>query len=177
MLNKRYIWSTNVLSYIHHSFINSSTLKSILFPPLYLTGSTVTNLQQARVNIISNYLCNAPAGYNGAVLSGMLCAGVPEGGVDACQVSSRQPYPCHVQVYKHLLACLTMIDIIVVVVLVAPLCATLCDPMDCSLPGSFCPWDSPGKNAGVDCHGLLQGIFAAQGLNSRLLHLLHRQAS
>ena len=22
-----------------------------------------------------------------------------------------------------------------------------------------CPWDSPGKNTGVDCHSLLQGIF------------------
>ena len=32
-------------------------------------------------------------------------------------------------------------------------CPTLCYPMDCSLPGSsFCPWDSPGKNTGVDCH-------------------------
>ena len=23
----------------------------------------------------------------------------------------------------------------------------------------LCPWDSPGKNIGVDCHFLLQGIF------------------
>ena len=22
-----------------------------------------------------------------------------------------------------------------------------------------CPWDSPGKNTGVGCHALLQGIF------------------
>ena len=35
-------------------------------------------------------------------------------------------------------------------------CAALCDPVDCSLPGS-CPWGSPGKNAGVSCHALLQG--------------------
>ena len=27
----------------------------------------------------------------------------------------------------------------------------LCDPMDCSLPGSFIYGDSPGKNTGVDC--------------------------
>ena len=31
-------------------------------------------------------------------------------------------------------------------------------------------WDSPGKNAGVDCHFLLQGIFLNQGLNPFLLH-------
>ena len=29
----------------------------------------------------------------------------------------------------------------------------------------LCPWDSPGKNIGVDCHFLLQGIFLTQGLN------------
>ena len=28
-----------------------------------------------------------------------------------------------------------------------------------------CPWDSPGKNAGVGCPALLQGIFPTQGLN------------
>ena len=27
------------------------------------------------------------------------------------------------------------------------------------------PWDSPGKNPGVGCHFLLQGIFPTQGLN------------
>ena len=26
----------------------------------------------------------------------------------------------------------------------------------------FCPWDSPGKNTGVGCHALLQGMFLAQ---------------
>ena len=28
-----------------------------------------------------------------------------------------------------------------------------------SLPRLLCPWDSPGKNTGVGCHFLLQGIF------------------
>ena len=37
----------------------------------------------------------------------------------------------------------------------------------------LCPRDSPGKNIGVDCHALLQGIFLTQGLNSDFLHLLH----
>ena len=40
----------------------------------------------------------------------------------------------------------------------------------------LCPWDSPGKNTGVGCHFLLQGIFLTQGLNLWLLHLLHWQA-
>ena len=40
----------------------------------------------------------------------------------------------------------------------------------------LCPWDSPGKNTGVGCHALLQGIFPTQGLNPRLLSLLHWQA-
>ena len=34
-----------------------------------------------------------------------------------------------------------------------------CDPMDCSPPGFFCPWDSPGKSTGMGCYSLLQGIF------------------
>ena len=36
--------------------------------------------------------------------------------------------------------------------------------------GLLCPWDSPGKNAGVGCHVLLQGIFLTQGSNLDLLH-------
>ena len=54
-------------------------------------------------------------------------------------------------------------------VLVARLCPTLCDPMNCSLPGSSV-WNSLGKNTGVGCHFLLQGIFPTQGLNLALLH-------
>ena len=41
----------------------------------------------------------------------------------------------------------------------------------------LCPWDSPGKNTGVGCHFLLQGIFPTQGLNPRLLCLLLWQES
>ena len=52
---------------------------------------------------------------------------------------------------------------------------TPCNPMDCSPPGSV-PWDSPGKNTGVVCHALLQGIFETQELNPRLLSPLHWQA-
>ena len=54
----------------------------------------------------------------------------------------------------------------------AQLCPTLYNPMDCSPPGSFCPWDFPGKNTGVGCHSHLQGIFLTQGVNTRLLSLL-----
>jgi len=32
------------------------------------------------------------------------------------------------------------------------------------------PWNSPGKNTGVACHALLQGIFPIQGLNPGLPH-------
>ena len=31
-------------------------------------------------------------------------------------------------------------------------------------------WDSLGKNTGVGCHALLQGIFLTQGMNPALLH-------
>ena len=34
----------------------------------------------------------------------------------------------------------------IICVLVAQSCLTLCYPMDCSLPGSSCPWNSQGKN-------------------------------
>ena len=39
---------------------------------------------------------------------------------------------------------------------VAQLCPTLCNPMCCNPPGSSVHGDSPGKNAGVGCHALLQ---------------------
>ena len=54
-------------------------------------------------------------------------------------------------------------------VLVAQLCLTLCDLMDCNPPGSSVH-SFLGKNTGVDCYFLPQGIFLTQGLNSGLLH-------
>ena len=34
----------------------------------------------------------------------------------------------------------------------------------------LCPWDFPGKNIGMCCHFLLQGIFLTQRSNLGLLH-------
>ena len=58
-----------------------------------------------------------------------------------------------------------------VLCLVAQLCLSLFDPMDSRPPGSSVHGDSPGKNTGVDCHDLLQGIFPTQGSNPDLPHL------
>ena len=53
-------------------------------------------------------------------------------------------------------------------------CPTLCDPMDCSLPGSSVLGDSPGKNTGVGCHALFQ-----EDLRKRVLFVffhLHQES-
>ena len=54
--------------------------------------------------------------------------------------------------------------------LVTKSCLTLGNPMDCKPVRLLCPWDFPGKNTGVGCHFLSQGIVPTQGLNPRLLH-------
>ena len=43
-------------------------------------------------------------------------------------------------------------------------------PLTVQSASLLCPWDSPGKNTGVDCHSLLQRIFPTQGWNLGLLH-------
>ena len=47
-------------------------------------------------------------------------------------------------------------------------CPTLCDPVNCSPPGS----SVQDKNTGVGCHFLLQGIFLTQGSNLGLLYCM-----
>ena len=42
--------------------------------------------------------------------------------------------------------------------------------MDYSPARLLCPWNFPGKDIGVGCHFLLQGIFPTQGSNPGLLH-------
>ena len=84
--------------------------------------------------------------------SGRFC---PEGLIPSSTQSRESPQPaCH-----HL-----------TLSLVTQSCPTLCDPMDCSPPGSSLPGIPPGKNTGVGCHALLQGIFLAQGWNLGFLH-------
>ena len=53
-------------------------------------------------------------------------------------------------------------------VLVALSCLTLCDPKDCI--ACQAPWNSPGKNTGVGCCFVLQGILLTQGSNLCLPH-------
>ena len=47
---------------------------------------------------------------------------------------------------------------------------TLCDPMDCSPPGSSVHGNSPGRNTRVGSHSLHKGIFLTQGPNLGLPH-------
>ena len=47
-------------------------------------------------------------------------------------------------------------------------CPALCNPMDCSPPGSSVHGNSPGKNTGLGCHALFQRIFPTQGPNPHL---------
>ena len=55
-------------------------------------------------------------------------------------------------------------------------CPTFCDPRHYTNSLLY-PWDFLGKNTGVGCHFILQGIFPTQGSNSRLLCLLHWQVN
>ena len=52
-------------------------------------------------------------------------------------------------------------------------CLALCDPMDCSLPGSSVHGILQAPITGVGCCALLQGIFPTQRLNPCLLQLPH----
>ena len=48
-------------------------------------------------------------------------------------------------------------------------CPVWCIPIDWRLPVSSVHGDSSGKNTGVGCHALLQGIYLTQGSNPHLM--------
>ena len=56
---------------------------------------------------------------------------------------------------------------------VAQLCLTLCDPMDCSPPGSSVHGIFQAKILELGCH--FQGIFPTQRSNQCFLRVLHWQ--
>ena len=70
--------------------------------------------------------------------------------------------PLTTEKFYHLVP-LSSTDAKKVKVLVTQLSPTLCNSMVTRL---LCPWNSPGKNIGVGCHVLLQGIFLTQGSNT-----------
>ena len=63
---------------------------------------------------------------------------------------------------------ISCIEVEVVCVQISQLCLTLCNLMDCTLPGSSV--HGILQNTGVGSLSLLQGIFSTQGLNPGLLH-------
>ena len=75
----------------------------------------------------------------------------------------------YVNILKEISSCL-LVQSLCCAVLVAQSCPTLCDPMDCSPPGSSVHADSLGENTGVGSHSFLQGIFLTQGSNLGLPH-------
>uniref|UniRef100_A0A8C4UW05 Transmembrane serine protease 4 n=1 Tax=Falco tinnunculus TaxID=100819 RepID=A0A8C4UW05_FALTI len=58
--------------------------------PLRVSGKLSETLQQAEVGLIDKESCNRAA-YHGEVTEKMLCAGLPQGGVDTCQGDSGGP--------------------------------------------------------------------------------------
>ncbi len=54
-------------------------------------SSISDQLQQTSLPIVSNEVCNAPESYKGDVKDSMLCAGLAEGGTDACIGDSGAP--------------------------------------------------------------------------------------
>ena len=70
---------------------------------------------------------------------------------------------CHFLISLRMASTMPFRSRALIIVLVPQSCLSLCDPMGCSPPDSSVHGDSPGKNAGVGCHFLLQEIFPTKG--------------
>ena len=90
--------------------------------------------------------------------------------------------PCYINKYNNLCS-LDKLEVVFIAPLISSagifffsLCLdaqsspTLCDPTDFNLSASSVHGESLGRNTGVSCHALLQGICPTQGSNSGLLH-------
>ena len=95
---------------------------------------------------------------------------VPEQLGRVSEITSKSPYVWHLSIKGVQRAGRILCTGTAYVCIVAQSFPILCDPRDYGWPLSSVHWDSPGKNTGVSCHFLLQGIFLTQVLNLCLLH-------
>ena len=106
-------------------------------------------------------------------------------GMSPSKKKSFAQFPCF---YCNSLSCLFLVSLSPLIqLLIQSLAAVKEDLTTCSQKGNLgfyllpppspIPFShpQPGKNTGVGCHILLQGIFLTQGLNLHLLCLLHWQ--
>ena len=80
----------------------------------------------------------------------------------------------YIYIYMYVCVCIYIYIYVCVCVwmcLVTESCPTLCNPTDCRLPGSSVHGDSPGKNTGVSCYALLQGIFLQPRDQTQVSHI------
>ena len=80
---------------------------------------------------------------------------------------SEASFPLLAFLTDHLNGTIMMVVLLLLLCLVAQLWPTLCNPMDCSPPGSSVHRDSPGKHTRMGCHALLPGDLPNPGIEPR----------
>lgn len=58
------------------------------------SGTQPDILREVKVRIVSREVCNLKKSYKGTIHDTALCAGFPEGGIDACEYDSGGPLMC-----------------------------------------------------------------------------------
>lgn len=57
-------------------------------------GTQPDILRESKVRIVSREVCNQEKSYNGTIHGTAMCAGFPQGGIDACEYDSGGPLVC-----------------------------------------------------------------------------------
>ena len=92
-----------------------------------------------------------------------------------CKPKTALKYSIKIKKWSEKLSFLEIIDLCVCCMLSLSVVFNSSRPYGQRPPRLLWPWNFPGKNTGVCCHFLLQGIFLTQGLKLHFLLLLHWQ--